>query len=186
MAFVKIRDAGFACTVRAKPTHGFKKPRILAASVPNRFGGSPTIPNCGWTSRLYAVKSKRILQREMRHSWSWEPQGRSAQVRSILSRKSVHSARSIASGSTLMEPMVALRLPFRRRTIIYIAWPWPIRSRYIRTNGSTRRSRLDACWYAIRKCCARHSRTTLPTTTSKRRGRTISIVVLRTRAASVP
>ena len=55
MAFLKIQGANFACTVRAKRTHGFKRPQTLAASVPIRYGGSPPIPNHGWTSRLYAV-----------------------------------------------------------------------------------------------------------------------------------
>ena len=41
------------------------------------------------------------------------------------------------------------------------------RLRLIRTNGSTRRSRPDAHWYAIPKCCGPRLRITLPTTISR-------------------
>ena len=121
--------------------------------------------------RLRATPSNRSGYRRGRCAIPGRGNGGIGQhrCRSILCRKSARSARSMACGSTLMEPMVALRLPFRRRTMIYAVWPWPIRLRLIRTNGSTRRSRPDARWYAIRKCCARRSRITLPTTISRRR-----------------
>ena len=60
----------------------------------------------------------------------------------------------------------------------------PIRSRSIRTSGSTRRSRPAARWCAIRRRCARRSPTTRPTTTSTSTRRTTSTTARRTRAAS--
>jgi aromatic-L-amino-acid/L-tryptophan decarboxylase len=39
VAFLEIRDTGFACTARAKRTLGFRRPQTLAASVQHRSGG---------------------------------------------------------------------------------------------------------------------------------------------------
>ncbi len=62
--------------------------------------------------------------------------------------------------------------------------PTPIRSRSIRTSGSMRRSRPDARWCAIRRRCARRSRTIRPTITSRSAPPTTSTTARRTRAAS--
>ena len=64
------------------------------------------------------------------------------------------------------------------------AEPSPIPSRWIRTSGSTRRSKPAARWCAIPKRCARRSPTIRRTTTSTSARRTTSTTVRRIRAAS--
>ncbi len=82
-------------------------------------------------------------------SWSSARRARSAPAQSIRCRRSPRSAASRTSGSTSTAPTAALPPRFRKRPRAAGARATPTRSPSIRTNGSTRRSRPAARWFAI-------------------------------------